>query len=119
MDMVERLLSRAVDQVPALVVLAILCLIFLRGQKAALVALTAQFTGALEAERKTFVAALDHRDSMHEATCQDCHRVGEAATAAIVEGSRVMGTVEAGLRETRTVLRQVGSVVERCERRPT
>jgi len=112
-DMVERILSRAVDQVPALVVLAILCLLFLRSQKGTL----AQFGTMLDAQRGAFVAALKTRDDIGAAECQDCHQVTEAARLAVVENSRVLGGVEAGLAETRVVLKATADVVKDCQRR--
>ena len=85
----EKILESAVTQVPAMVLLLLVVIAFLKAQDKRDIA---------------FMAALKTRDDVTEAIAKECHTVARSATTAAMENSRAMGRVEKSLDQSAIVM---------------
>jgi len=95
-DLVEKIAV----QVPALIVLGYIVMVFLRSQKE---------RDALRArEHDAFIRFIDEQNSRFRLLGDSCHIVQEKAVIAISENTRVMGRVEKTLEQAVTKIQEVG-----------
>ena len=96
----EKILEAAAQQVPSLVVLVVVVIVFLRAGKQQ----GTEFQAMLVAQRTTFVEALKREGERSEEISEACHAVAREATAAVRENSRVLGSVETSLQHTGQIM---------------
>ena len=89
----EQVIAKAAEQVPALVVLVVLSILFLRDRRNQ----AEDFGKMLTAQRVTFVEALKDCGHRSQEIADDCHRVSTEAAAAVREGTKAIGRVEGTL----------------------
>jgi len=101
---VERILEQAVLQIPGLVVLVLLSMLFLRSQKedrsafhAALVEQRKSFAEVLREQRLDYATQLKVRDDHTMSITQECHRIAEKSLRVHEESIKVMARIEARL----------------------
>lgn len=89
----EKILEAAVSQVPSLVVLVIVVLLFLRHIKS----IVSEFKAALAEQRKDWMAALHTRDEQAANVAQDCHQCQVRCSEALKENTRMLNRLEVKL----------------------
>jgi len=91
----DKVLEAALAQVPALVVLVIVVVYFLRHMKSN----AEEFKTALSEQRRDWMSALKQRDEMAMNVAQDCHRALGESSSVIKENTRMFNRVEVRLAE--------------------
>lgn len=103
----EKVLETAATQVPALVVLVILAIIFLRSGKEQ----AESFGKVLADQRAQFVDALKLRDDRSEDITEACHAVAREATEAVRENTKLVGRAEGTIAGTQKTLESTQTIM--------
>lgn len=101
----EKILEAAANQVPGMVVLVVVVVVFLRAAKSQ----AADFTAALRDQRASFIDSLRNRDERTGEISEECHAVAREATSAVRENTRVLGGVEKTIDRTNRILEARGA----------
>ena len=89
----EKILETAVSQVPALAVLVVVVMVFLkRSEKSENL-----FKDALEQQRKDWMSALHTRDEQAANIAVDCHQCQVKCSEALKENTRMLNRLEVQL----------------------
>ncbi len=113
----DEALKEAARQVPSLVVLVAVVVVFLRAGKQQ----AGDFGEMLSEQRRTFVEALKTRDLATGDIAEQCHAVTREATEAVRENSKVLGSVEHALDQAGQIMADTGRALRErsAERRTT
>jgi hypothetical protein len=89
----EKILETAANQVPSLVVLVVVVIVFLRAQKTQ----ATDFGVALGQQRDAFVSVLKTQADASADITEQCHAVARDASTTVRENTKILGRVEHSL----------------------